>query len=121
MTDYISEAEALSEIYDGFEENFEPYTTEEKMYFIRSKNFRFSKSDIGKFVIIQTPRRNKNVMKILYLVDRQKCKTFWWSHDSNFAMIFNCRSAAQNQVSKYRYNNAKIMEIKPWMIKSYGQ
>ena len=117
MSDYCSEADALSEIYDdySFMGDFEPYSTSEKADFIRAKNCRFMKSDIGKFVVAQTPRKNKSVVKLLYLVDRTRTKRFWWSHDALFAMVFERKEAAEFQAKRYKYNKARVLEVKPWM------
>lgn len=111
-----TEAEHLSEIYDGCEYGyFEPYSRAERADYIRAKNNRFAKSEIGKFVVAQTPRKNKGVVKLLYLVDRNISKRFWWSHDAMLAMIFDKREAAEFQARKYRYNKVRVMEIKPYM------
>lgn len=116
MVEYETEAEHLSEIYDDCECGyFEPYSRAERADYIRAKNNRFAESCIGKFVVAQTPRKNKGVIKLLYLVDRNLTKRFWWSHDAIFAMVFDKREAAEIQARKYRYNKARVMEIKPYM------
>ena len=112
MYDYGTEAEHLSEIYDDvqvFED--ERYTDFEKRMYIKAKGQCFKKSDVGKYVVAQTPRRNKAVMSVLYLVDRNKTKQFWWSHDSFYAMVFEKESAAQIQAKKYKYNKARVKKI----------
>ena len=112
---YDTEACHLSEIYDGAEgriyDDFEPYSTAEKRAYIAAKERRFKKEDIGKFVIVQTPQIRKATIKRLYLVDRSKTKRFWWSHDAIYAMVFNDKTAAEFQANKYKYNNAKVVEI----------
>ena len=118
--DYCSEAEALNERYDCIDNDFEPYSTAEKADFIRAKNCRFLKKDVGKFVVAQTPRRNKSVVKLLYLVDRSRTKAFWWSHDALFAMVFEKKEAAEFQAKRYRYNKARVIEVKPWMADLEG-
>lgn len=124
MIEYGTEAEHLSERYDGCECGyFEPYSRSERADYIRAKNNRFTKRDIGKFVVAQTPRKNKGVVKLLYLVDRYLTKRFWWSHDAIFAMVFDKRESAEIQARKYRYNKARVIEIKPYManMKAFEQ
>lgn len=119
MIDYDTEAGHLAEIYDGCE-IFEPYTDGEKRDYIRAKNCRFHKQDIGKYVVAQVPRKNKSVVKLLYLVDRSRTKRFWWSHDAEYAMVFDKKSAAEIQASRYRFNRARVLEIKPHMADREG-
>lgn len=111
MIDYISEAEALSEIYDGFESGFEPYSRSDRRDYVDAKSRTFKKSDVGKFVVIQKPRRKKGVVSTLYLVDRNLTKRFWWSPDSSYAMVFDKESAARIQAAKYRFNKASVRQI----------
>lgn len=111
MTEYISEAEALSEIYDGFEGNFEPYSKSDRHDYIDAKSMTFKKSDIGKWVVVQKPRRKKGVVGTLYLVNRSLTKRFWWSPDSSYAMVFEKESAARIQAAKYRFNKASARQI----------
>lgn len=111
MGDYISESEALSEIYDDFEGDFEPYSKSDRGYYVDAKSKTFNKSDIGKWVVTQKPRRNKGVVSTLYLVDRNLTKRFWWSPDSFYAMIFEKESAAKIQAAKYRFNKASVRQI----------
>lgn len=111
MEDYISEAEALSEVYDGCEVEFEPYSKSDRQDYVNAKSRTFKESDIGKWVVTQKPRRKKGVVSILYLVDRNLTKRFWWSPDSSYAMVFEKESAARIQASKYRYNKASVKQI----------
>lgn len=125
MADYISEAEALSEIYDGFEGGFEPYSKSDRRDYVDAKSRTFKKSDVGKFVVIQKPRRKRGVVSVLYLVDRSLTKRFWWSPDSFYAMVFENESTARIQASKYRFNKASVRQItssmadKEWFTLSY--
>lgn len=115
-----TEACHLSEIYDGadgYYDDFEPYSTAEKRAYIAAKECRFKKEDIGKFVIVQTPRIRKVTIKRLYLVDRSKTKRFWWSHDALYAMVFNDKSAAEFQAGKYKHNNIEVIEITKNMVR----
>ena len=111
MIDYISEAEAQSEIYDGFEGNFEPYSKNDRCDYVDAKSKTFKKSDIGKWVVTQKPRYKKGVMSILYLVDRNLTKRFWWSPDAFYAMVFESESAARIQAAKYRFNKASVKHL----------
>ncbi|MBQ7280578.1 MAG: hypothetical protein IJR13_07655 [Bacteroidales bacterium] len=125
MTDYISEAEALSEIYDGFESDFKPYSKSDRRDYVDAKSSTFPTSKVGKWVITQNPRRNKGVVNILYLVDRNLTKRFWWSPDSFYAMIFENESAARKQAAKYRFNKVSVRQItssmadKEWFLSHY--
>lgn len=125
MVEYISEAEALSEIYDGFEDNFEPYSKSERHNYVDAKSRTFRKSDIGKWVVTQKPRSKKGVVSTLYLVDRSLTKRFWWSPDSSYAMVFEKESAARIQAAKYRFNKASTRRItssmanKEWFSLNY--
>ncbi|MBQ9821791.1 MAG: hypothetical protein IJM58_06680 [Muribaculaceae bacterium] len=112
---YDTEAAHLAEIYDGDDAYFEEYSTYEKREYIADKENRFNRQDVGKYVVVQTPRKNKKVMRRLYLVDRNKTKRFWWSHDALYAMVFNDKSAAELQAKRYKYNNTRVVEIKSYM------
>lgn len=119
--DWGTEAEHLAEIYDDFSfGDFEPYSRAERADYVRAKNNRFTKSSIGKFVVAQTPRKNKGVVKLLYLVDRSLTKRFWWSHDALYAMVFDKKSAAEFQAKRYKFNNVRVMEVKPYMADMKG-
>ena len=101
MIDYDeTEAAHLAEIYDDDCYVFGPYSTDERRYYIAEKERRFKKRDIGKFVIVQTARRNKKVMCRLYLVNRNITRRFWWSHDAQYAMVFNEKTAAESPGDK---------------------
>jgi len=114
--DYISEAEALSEIYDGFYGcGFVPYSRAERREYVNAKSRTFKKSDIGKFVVVQKSRYKGSIVKTMFLVDRNKTKRFWWSHDSSYAMVFEKESAARTQAAKYHYNKVSVKQITPNM------
>lgn len=114
MVDYGTEAEHLTEIcdYDFEEESYEDW---EKELYLDAKAHCFSKSDIGKFVVIQNSRRKKNIMPKMFLVDRHKIKSMWWSPSSFLAMVFEKESAAKYQAKRYKYNNARVKKITPAM------
>ena len=115
MEDYISEAEALSEIYDDFEGSFEPLTKSDRRDYVDAKSKTFRKSDIGKWVVIQKPRRNRDVVNVLYLVNRSLTKRFWWSPDASYALVFEKKSAAKTCAEKYSFNKANVKQITPSM------
>lgn len=122
MNDYVSEAEALADIYEyvPYDYDFAPYSDKEKRLYILAKNRFFKKDNVGKFVVVQNARKNKSVMNTLYLVDRKKTKDFWWSHDAFYAMVFNKKSAALIQAAKYKYNKARVVQITPIMADIKG-
>ena len=116
---YDTEAAHLSEMAYEYD-NFEPYTDAEKRDYLTAKSNRFRKADVGKWVVTQTPRRDKKLIKRLYLVDRKRTHRFWWSHDADYAMVFEKRTAAEYQARRYKFNNARVMEIKPYMADEEG-
>ena len=118
--DFGTEAEHLSEIYDDFGYDFEPYENWEKRDYIEAKNNCFAKKDVGKYVVAQIPKYNKVFMQLMYLVDRSKTKSYWWSHDAYYAMVFEKKEAAEQQAKKYRYGKIKVMKIKPYMADRDG-
>lgn len=87
------------------------YTPLEKKRYLDKKSY-FKRDSIGKFVIVQSTRFNKQLMKKLYLVDRNITKKFWWSMDSSYAKLFDSRSAAESVANRYRYNNVHVVEVK---------
>lgn len=106
-----TEAAHLSEIYDDCEICSEPYSASERRDYVDAKGRCFKDKDIGKYVIVQDSRRNKNVMPKMFLVDRKITKRFWWSPDSYYAMIFEKKEAAELQAKKYKYNNVRVKQI----------
>lgn len=112
---YDTEAAHLSEIYDDAEAYFEPFTIQDRADYVAAKGRCFKKEDIGKYVVVQNSRRNKKVMPTMYLVDRKITKRMWWSPDSYYAMVFEKKSAAEYQAKRYKFNNARVKEIKPYM------
>lgn len=107
-----TEAAHLSEMYDDAPNEREPrYSAAEKKDYLSAKNCRFRHEDIGKYCIVQNPRRNKRLMQILFLVDRTRIKWCWWSPDSALAMIFTKKEAADAQAKKYKYNKARVICI----------
>ena len=113
----FSDTEACyqSEAYDGVGGYYEPLTISDRADYISAKGRRFRKNDVGKYVVIQNSRRNRKVMPTMYLVDRTITKSWWWSPDSKYAMVFDKKSSAEYQAKRYRFNKARAVEIKPWM------
>ena len=111
ILDYCSEAEYLDDRCDYNFDNLDTYSSEEKQLYVIARSHCFSKKDIGKYVVVQNTRRNKNIVSKLYLVDRTKTKQMWWSPASIYAMIFEKKSAAEYQAKKYKYNKVRIKQI----------
>ena len=111
ILDDCSEAEYLADIYDDNFNNLDTYSLEEKQSYVIARSHCFSKEDIGKYVVVQNTRRNKNIVSKLYLVDRTKTKQMWWSPASIYAMIFEKKSSAEYQAKKYKYNKVRIKQI----------
>lgn len=116
MEEYISEAEALSDIYDdsnvySIHGRDNTYTRIERREYCNAKSNAFRATDEGKFVLVKKAERNRDVVPTLYLVDRDITKRFWWSPSSFHAMIFEKKSAAEIQAKKYRYGNVKVKQI----------
>jgi len=86
---------------------------------IKAKSRRFKKEDLGKYVIVQDPCLDKDLIDWLFLVDRRKTKKMWWSHDAGFAIVFQKKSAAELQVRKYKYNNVKVVKVQKSMIDDF--
>lgn len=115
LIDDCSEAEYLADIYDDIYDynfnNLDTYSSAEKQLYVIARSHCFSKKDIGKYVVVQNTRRNKNIVSELYLVDRTKTKQMWWSPASIYAMIFEKKSADEYQAKKYKYNKVRIKQI----------
>jgi len=141
MSDYVTEGEALSDWLEcnepcGYDWEFDrehdedsyythpkntyhkvrnkckkSYTRSQKKAYLDNKS-KFSKDLNGKYVIIQDPKRQKSIIKYLFLVDRNKTKQWWWTTNSIFAKIFSTIEEAQAQLNNYKYNNVRIMQIK---------
>lgn len=110
MEDFITEAEALSYIYDDGE-YFEPYSAEDRSDYVNAKAHAFSPRNIGKFVVVQNARRNRKVVQFLYLANRNITKRMWWTPSAFLAMIFDKKEAAEFQAKRYKFNKARTKEI----------
>lgn len=111
ILDDCSEAEYLADRYDYDFNDFNNYSPTEKQLYVIARSHCFSKKDVGKYVIVQNTRRNRNIVSKLYLVDRTKTKQMWWSPASIYAMIFENKSDAEYQVKKYKYNKVRVKQI----------
>jgi hypothetical protein len=54
----------------------------------------------------------------LFLVDRSRIKSRWWSYDWKDAMKFNKLSAAKIQASKLMYKNPTVISLSTAIILS---
>lgn len=106
-----NEASHLAEIEEeDYSNEINNYVLNLRQFKIKNRTQLFTKNDLGKFVITQIPRKSSN-FKILYLVDRNKTKDFWWSPNTTFAMKFIKKSCAEFQAKRYKYNNVKVIKI----------
>lgn len=111
ILDNGSEAEYLADTCDYDFNDLDTYSSTEKQFYVIARSHCFSKKDVGKYVVVQDTRRNRNVVSKLYLVDRTKTKQMWWSPASIYAMVFEKKSAAEYQAKRYKYNKAKVKQI----------
>ena len=108
MSDYVSEAEALADIYDGSE----IYDKSSTLFLGGIKHgrnilkHRYGNTPKGMYFIIQDCR---NGCGSLMLVDRRKSKKFFWTHDCSIALKVP-KEQAQKIASKLRYNRARIVK-----------
>lgn len=110
MEDFITEAEALADIYDDGC-YFEPYSAEERSDYVWAKAHAFSPRDIGKFVVVQNARRNRKVVPYLFLANRNITHRMWWTPSAFLAMVFDKKETAECHAKKYKYNKVRIKEI----------
>jgi hypothetical protein len=59
------------------------------------------------YIVMTEGRKNM----FLFLVDRRKIKTRWWSYDFSDAFVFNLKSAAKNQAKKLIYKNPQVITV----------
>lgn len=111
ILDNGSEAEYLTDTYDYDFNDLDTYSLTEKQFYVIARSHCFSKKNVGKYVVVQNTRRNRNVVSKLYLVDRTKTKQMWWSPASIYAMVFEKKSAAEYQAKRYKYNKARVKQI----------
>lgn len=118
MSDYISEAEALSEIYDDDFEDAEWIA--EKQYQRRntiatllgiSENSSKKPKDKSVYIIIQNSRRDDTT---LMLVDRRKSKKYWWTHDVSLAYKGK-REDLQKVANRLKNNNVRVVNYQEYL------
>lgn len=126
--DYISEADALSDWFDGVDDD--RYSAYDEYEYIRrsierkkNKRIKSSSKHIKKtlkddttpkitqhgYCIIQDSRIEDDTF--LYLVDRKKTHAFWWTKNPSLAIHFQKESAAKLQLEKLKHNNARIIKL----------
>lgn len=71
---------------------------------------KFCKSDVGKWVLFMKSIDGTTV----YLADRHKTKSQWWTTDVNKIMKFYKKSAAEYQ--RNRYHKVSLLPITSKMI-----
>lgn len=116
-----TEAEALEEQggFGYFPREDYRYDVYDRAEYVDKKFHAFSPKSIGKWCVVQKPKRKRNTISRLFLVDRNRTKRWWWSPDAFYAMVFDNESAARFQIRRYKYNKPKIMQITPAMTEYY--
>lgn len=77
----------------------------------QAKKHHFNKDDIGRWVIIQRPKYNRDTVQRLFLVDREKTKAWWWSPNADYAKRYDSQIDAELQVKRYKYGKIKAVQI----------
>lgn len=106
-SDYVSEAEALSEIYDGCYIPHLDWMNNAKQHFTKH---RYGNTPKGKYFIVQNCR---NGCGSLMLVDRKKTKEFWWTHDCKIALKIT-KEEGQKIIANLHYNNVRLVSCKTY-------
>lgn len=122
MCDYCTEAEALYDMYDGDEvwgNDYYELSISDKWEYVYKRGHSFHPSDVGKWVVVTTPRRKRNTIDRMFLVDRNRTKKWWWSPASHYAMVFDKQSAAEYQAKRYKFNKPRVMQITKKMTHYY--
>lgn len=119
MSDYISEAEALSEMYDDDFEDAEWIA--EKQYQRRntiatlmglSENSFKKPKDKSVYIIIQDSRKDDTT---LMLVDRRKSKKYWWTHDFSLALKDGL-DEMKKVAKRLKRNNVRVVEYNEYLM-----
>ena len=71
----------------------------------------FPKSCIGKYVIARDPDKNKDLVPVLYLVDRQKTEKWWWSCHAGYAYVVDSEERARELAKRYKGTNVRAMRV----------
>jgi len=108
MSDYVTEAEALADIYEGCE----CYDHQSEFFLGGIKHGRnilkhkYGNTPKGLYFIIQDCRKGTGS---LMLVDRRKSKEFFWTHDCRIAL--KCpKEQAQKIAGRLKYNRVRIVK-----------
>lgn len=120
MSDYISEAEALSEMYDDdfdgtaawiAEKQYQRENTLANLMGLSENSFKKPK-DKSKYIIIQDSRKDDTT---LMLVDRQKSKKYWWTHD--FSLVLKGSLSEMKKVAnRLKQNNVRVVEYNEYLM-----
>lgn len=131
MWDDCTEAEAMQDMYVAYEAYYsnqswgkrKELTPLVKKAYVTEIINGFNPKNIGKWVVVTSPRKKKATVSKLYLVDRTSNKhtQWWWSPDALFAMVFNKQSAAEYQAKRYKYNNPRVIQITEKMTRYYNK
>lgn len=114
MSDYVSEAEALADMYgDDFDGTAEWIARKQsdRLHTIAVLSgicdHKPTRKQVTneKFVIVQDSRKDGTS---LMLVDRRKSKKFWWTHDFSLALK-GCKSEMQKVANKLKHNNVRVL------------
>lgn len=65
----------------------------------------------NKYAIVQDSRKDN---KRLLLVDRNKSKEYWWTHDLSIALV-GTKEEMDNIIKKLRYNNPQVISINQYL------
>lgn len=49
---------------------------------------------------------------LLFYVDRNKTKKYWWSYDLKYAMVFNSKTEAEKVMNRLKYGTFEIITLK---------
>lgn len=114
MSDYISESEALGDMYDDDFDGTAEWLARKQLDRLHTiavlsgicdhKPAR-KKAINEMFVIVQDSRKDGTS---LMLVDRRKSKKFWWTNDFSLALK-GCKSEMQKVANKLKHNNVRVL------------
>lgn len=128
--DYGTEAEHLSEIYDGVEwddEERDAYYELQREWRPTTRNQRKKKKKQEQRMIKELPKLFAKHCEELYyiiqdsridnttlmLVDRRKSKQYFWTHDHSIALT--CQKAMAEQIlSKLKFNSARMVKVQEY-------
>lgn len=64
--------------------------------------------DRSAFVIVTT---HPSTGRAMFMVDRKKCTTRYWSYYLNNVFLYTTRESAQYRASRYKYNDPRVMSL----------